>query len=221
MIYSHKFLVPRSFPSAISSGFGTKFVSENDVQSPHISMNQIHSTNVVHIEDLLLEPVEDADGTYSKNKDVSLIVRTADCVPILFYDEETELIGASHQGWKGSLERLQQKMIEIFMSNGAKAENIKVAIGPCIGACCYEIFGDRKKLFEKEFPTYINSIFVKNNEKSMLSLTRLNYELLLQSGVLASNIEYSLECTSCHDSLFSSYNKNKEVRSMYSFIRKN
>lgn len=221
MIYSHKFLVPKSFPSAISSGFGTKFVSENDVQSPRISMNQIHSTNVVYIEDLLLEPVEDTDGTFSKNKDISLIVRTADCVPILFYDEETGLIGASHQGWKGSLERVQQKMIRSFMSNGAQAENIKVAVGPCIGACCYEIFGDRKKLFEKEFPTLTKNIFVENNERTMLNLTRLNYELLLESGVFASNIEYSLECTSCHDSLFSSYNKSKEVRSMYSFIRKN
>lgn len=221
MIYSHNFLVPGVFPDGISAGFGTKFVSEKDIQNPPLFMNQCHSANIVFIEDPLLEQVENTDGIYCMDNNLSLIVRTADCVPVLFFDEETGLIGASHQGWKGSLERLQQKMIISFITKGAKAENIKVAIGPCIGACCYEIFGDRKSMFEKEFPTLTKNIFVKNNESTMLNLTRLSYELLLQSGVHASNIEYTLECTSCHDSLFSSYNKSKEVKSMYSFIRKN
>ncbi len=221
MIYSHKFLIPEIFPAGVSAGFGTKQATIDDIQSPSISMNQMHTANIGLINNSASEPVENTDGIYSYTNNLSLIVRTSDCVPLLFFDENTGLIGASHQGWKGTLERLQQKMTSLLVEKGASINNIKVAIGPSIGACCYEIFGDRKSMFEKEFSKYASKIFVTNNDKTMLNLTRLNYELLLESGVKASNIEYSLECTSCHEDLFSSYNKIKEVRSMYSFIRKN
>jgi len=90
---------------------------------------------------------------------VLLTARTADCVPVLFWDEENNAVGAAHCGWRGTVQELQvktvQKMREIY---GTNPKNLKAAIGPCISKCCYEVseefyenfvnaLGERVKIF--------------------------------------------------------------------------
>jgi YfiH family protein len=220
MIYKRDRIVPHIFPKEVNAAFGTSFLTLSDLSEEYCSLEQVHGHRIVEILKNSETKKEKADGMVTNEKQKMLVVRTSDCVPILFCDTVTGFIGASHQGWKGTLEKMPQKMVDHFKVNGSLASNIKVAIGPCIGACCYKIYGERKNLFEASFPELQDKIFVRNNDDSILNLLRLNYEMLVSAGIDSKNIEYVLDCTRCHSEIFSSYNRDNGVVSMYSFIEK-
>lgn len=137
------------------------------------------------------------DGMITTLKNKFLAVKVADCVPILFYDPHQEIAAACHVGWKGTLERIQQKIIQKMQRIGSKPENIIAVLGPHIGSCCYNISSDRAKDF-KEYLT------IKNGE-FFLDLGKTNISLLKKVGV--NNIEDINICTSCQNDLLYSYRK--------------
>lgn len=210
-----------SFPDGVIAGFGTKYFSSYNLLTPTVAMQQSHGSTITMVNDVVTSNMGSSDGLISALRDVTLVVRTADCVPILFYDPTSGLIGASHQGWKGTLERLQQKMVKKMVKSGADVRTIRAAIGPCIGACCYKMYGERMRMFEASFPAYSGKMFVQNVTDIMLNLTYLNYALLCEAGLRPNNISYVRACTSCDEKNYYSYNREKVARSMFSFIRKN
>ncbi len=210
-----------SFPDGVIAGFGTKYFSSNNLLTPTVTMQQSHGSTITMVNDMVTSNISSSDGLISALRAVTLVVRTADCAPILFYDPTSGLIGASHQGWKGTIERLQQKMVQKMVKSRADVSTIRAAIGPCIGACCYKMYGERKEMFENSFPAYSSKMFVQNNDDIMLNLTYLNYSLLCEAGLLPNNISYVRACTSCDEKNYYSYNREKVAHSMFSFIRKN
>lgn len=107
-----------------------------------VTVNQVHGTHVI-VPD---EPwgfgqgkTPDADGLVTQNRNFVLGIFTADCVPILMYDEPTQTIAAVHSGWRGARAGVVGKTVERMMDLGARPENIKAAIGPCIYQENYEV----------------------------------------------------------------------------------
>ncbi len=187
---------------------------------------QIHSTNVAVIKDKPAGPwlsVEDTDGIVTKLSSVILTIITADCVPILFADKKLGVLGASHQGWRGTLKRLPQKIIKKMIQIGADIKAIKVAIGPSIGECCYDIEEERYYDFMSEFEKYEKQIFNTRRSRRHLSLSYLNYLLILESGIPKEHIDFFPFCTKCDSSRFYSYRRENRGTSgeMFSYILKN
>ncbi|AEI88821.1 MAG: peptidoglycan editing factor PgeF [Candidatus Midichloria mitochondrii] len=104
-------------------------------------LRQIHSNKVIAIETptQICNHVE-ADALVTSLPQVSLAIRTADCVPILLCDPENSIIGASHAGWRGAFAGVIEKTIEQMTQLGAK--HIYAVIGPCIRAQNYEVDQD-------------------------------------------------------------------------------
>ena len=124
---------------------------------------QIHSVNVTTFSANLIDNVErvsETDGVITKDQNSVLTVITADCCPMMFVDKKNEIIGISHQGWRGSVKRLGQKMVEKILDSGGKKEDILVAIGPSIGQCCYDIDDERYYEFLEEFEVFADRIFL-------------------------------------------------------------
>ena len=142
---------------------------------------------------------EGVDGVITMLEDVPLLCYSADCVPILFYADDIKAIGAVHSGWRGTQMKIAQKAVEKLKELGGKAENIKAAIGPCIGKCCYEVSDDVALRFLKECRTE------KPDGKFMLDLSYTNRIILEDSGVLKENISESGICTKCRNDLFFSH----------------
>lgn len=218
MIFTDSKIIPTIFPGNIDAGFGTKIFDVRDIHGRAQTMDQVHGDTITFIS--TQDECRQTDAMITFNTDTSLVVSTADCIPMLFFDMSTSMIAVSHQGYKGTLLRLPQKLIEKMVQYGACLDSILVAIGPSIGACCYPIYGERKNAFKKEFNKYSDRMFVQNNKDEMLDLKYINYKLLTEMGVLSHNIEYSHLCTKCRPELFSSYNRDGVVVSMYSYIRK-
>src|SRR3989338_8578176 len=201
--------------SNIIHGFGTKKLSNLDNYLV-VRPKQVHGTEVAIITEKS-EKEYSADGLITTNKDLMLTVVTADCVPIIFVDEKTGIIGISHQGWKGTLNKLPAKMIDKMLSIGVTLQNLYCLFGPAINDCCYEIYGERLSRFQKEFSS--DSIFRKQKEKFFLNLYKANYLTLIKKGIPPQNIELFPFCTSCDTKRFYSYHRDKKiVGEMISFV---
>jgi len=186
---------------------------------------QIHSTNIVIFENKnneKLEKIIETDGVVTKEDNVILTVITGDCCPIIFSDRKNGVIGISHQGWRGSVKRMAQKMVDKMIEIGADLKEIKVALGPSIGECCYDVDDDRYYEFREEFDGYADKIFHTRAGRKHLNLTLLNYLLLTDCGIKKKNIDHFPFCTRCDKKRFFSFRRDKkeEFGEMFSFVAK-
>lgn len=104
-------------------------------------VKQIHSNKVVILEDNnLINQIVEADGIITQSKDVLLTIKTADCLPILFYDDKTETIANIHAGWRGLASGIIQNTISILKNKFLVSPlDLRVGIGPAICGKCYEV----------------------------------------------------------------------------------
>ncbi len=191
-----------------------------------VRLKQIHSTNIKVWEEKgnlnNSVVIENTDGVITKEKNAAFIAITADCVPIIFQDPFTGTIGISHQGWKGSLNRLTQKMVTELQKLGSKTENLRVAIGPAINQCCYDIDENRYKMFQTEFSHYSYKFLSTPNRKHFLNLIYLNYLQLIEAGVKKEHIDFFPFCTRCDSGRFFSSRRLKQddFPRMFNFVLK-
>lgn len=88
-----------------------------------------------------------ADGIVTTTPDIILCIGTADCAPVLFFDETNGVIGAAHGGWRGALHGVIENTVKIMLEHNAKAENIHAAIGPCLQQKSFECMDDMRQEF--------------------------------------------------------------------------
>jgi YfiH family protein len=136
------------------------------------TMNQTHSNKVVVINDTNKHSQRiDADALITNQKNIGIAVLTADCVPVLIYDEVNKIIGCIHAGWKGALGGIIENTINEIIKIGINGK-INVAIGPCIGVNNYEIGKEFYFKFIKESKK--NEIFFlpAQNDKFLFNLRK-------------------------------------------------
>jgi len=175
-----------------------------------VSLAQIHSSKIIDADKLtnfnpwLTEKIE-ADGIVTSKKNIALTILTADCLGVLAVDNKNKIIGACHAGWRGTKSNIAKNMIEKMVLKGAKIENIKVALTPCIKSCCYEIGED----VAKHFFDFEGALVKKSEKKWHLNLSYVNKMQLLNLGIKNENIEVSNKCTSCNTQNYFSYRKER------------
>ncbi len=114
-------------------------------------LNQIHSNKFVYIDkNFTLKKKIKADAVITNQKNLPIAILTADCVPLLLYDNKKSIIAAIHAGWKGAFKDIIDKVINFMLSKGCDRKNITVAIGPCISQKNYNVKEDFKIKFLKK-----------------------------------------------------------------------
>ncbi|WP_193581054.1 peptidoglycan editing factor PgeF [Paenibacillus aceris] len=159
--------------------------------------------------------IQAKDGFITQEKGIVLCAQFADCVPLFFYDPVQQVIGLSHAGWKGSVLNISMATITLMTHTfGSQPSDIRAAIGPSIGVCCYEVdetVASRVYAALHEISAapdeQLSVIRGKENGKYMLNLQELNRKLLEQAGILSSHIEVTQLCTSCSSDDFFSHRK--------------
>lgn len=93
--------------------------------------------------------IEDCDGLYTFDKGLVLGVLTADCVPVLFYDEGSGLIGAIHSGWRGTVQEISRKAFDQIKKAHPQVamDQVKVHIGPALSQEKFEVQADAYQAF--------------------------------------------------------------------------
>lgn len=157
------------------------------------------------------------DGFVTNEQGVMLHALFADCVPLFFFDPVRRAVGLAHAGWKGSVLQIAGAAVETMSAAyGTKPRELRAAIGPSIGACCYEVDGNvigrvdavLAELGIRGGGDGADAVYkLRPDGKAMLSLQQLNRQIMIKAGILPSHIEISGLCTSCRTDLFYSHRK--------------
>ncbi len=157
-------------------------------------------------EGLFREVEPECDALVTDTPGVTLAAFTADCTPILLHDPVTGAVGAVHAGWRGSVADIAGKAVRAMGEHfGAKPENIRAAIGPNIGVCCFETHADVPDAVRAVLGTEAEGFIVPAGEKFRVDLKGVNAWLLRRAGVRA--IEVSCDCTACQPERFWSHRR--------------
>lgn len=156
----------------------------------------------------------DADGLVTDMPGLTLVVFGADCLTILLCDPVRRVIAAVHAGWRGTALGIAARAVEIMIRDyGCRAEDILAAIGPGISRCCFETGEEvpqamAEALGEEALP-YIEE---QDGGKYKVDLKGINTLWLRRSGILATNIDISPECTLCSPDKYWSHRYTKGER---------
>jgi hypothetical protein len=175
---------------------------------------QVHGNNIVSVTEENMgsgatnfaETIRDADGLVTNINRAPLMLFYADCVPIILIDTKGESIAVVHAGWRGSISDIAAKAVDIMIRDyGALSENILAAIGPSIGACCYEV----DEVVWNAAPKYHDCFVPTTPGHWHFNLWQVNRLQLEAKGVLSNNILCAEVCTFDNKELFFSYRAEK------------
>ena len=177
--------------------------------------SQVHGAAVrcVTTADLHADPYDkvgyEADGLMTDLPGVALVIYSADCIPILFYDPARRVVAAVHAGWRGTAAGIAtaavERMGEVY---GCRPEDILAAIGPGIGPDCFETHEDVPNAMTAALSTAVlRHIKIKENGKFTVDLKAINAMRLEQAGLEPEHIAVSTLCTASHPELFWSHRK--------------
>jgi polyphenol oxidase len=136
------------------------------------------------------------DALVTKAQGLTLAVMSADCVPVLLWDEDAGVVAAVHAGWKGTAKNIVSKTVAKMVEMGAKPQAINAFINASIGECCYEVGEDVASTCGCA-------------GQNRVDLKKQNRLQLLDSGLSVQNISESAHCTSCDNDSYFSHRKEQ------------
>ena len=185
-----------AFFSSARDGSIEEILESVGYQNQVATMDQTHSSEIEFADSCISYK---CDGIYTDKIKLPLVVKTADCVPILM--ESIKGVSATHAGWRGLEMSIFENSIAIH-----DISSLKISIGPHARKCCYEVGVE----FLEKFNKSINKV----EDKYYLDLTRNIKQFALENNI---NLEDTGECTICNKEYFS-YRKNKTSERQFSFI---
>ena len=138
-----------------------------------------------------------ADAIITNQERLPIAVLTADCVPILLYDNKKNMIAAIHAGWKGAFKNIIKNVVNFMIKKGCKKNNIFAAIGPCIGRSSYNV----KENFRRKF--------LKKNENNKIYFRNVKNTIYFD---LPNYIKSQLKCNKI---------TNIDMKNIDTFVKKN
>jgi YfiH family protein len=181
-----------------------------------VTAKQVHSADVRSvsgIEDARGEPAA-CDALIANFGRALLAVQTADCLPILIADERTGAFAAVHAGWRGTLAGIVARTVEqMQLRYDSRPEGLHVALGPAIGACCFEVGSEVVALFRGKY-CYTDELIssLQDDGKARLNLNQANARQLIDCGLQADRIYDAGLCTVCRNELFFSYRRENGAK---------
>ncbi|HLR91872.1 MAG TPA: peptidoglycan editing factor PgeF [Atopostipes sp.] len=179
------------------------------------SGHQTHSTNIAYADGtngesyLFGKRFGDTDGLITDKRNIALVIKFADCTPVVLYDPVQKVQAIVHSGWRGTVGEISklalQKMTEEF---GAKKDNILAYLGPSIDQENYEVGGEVYDAFSMNPDR--DRFFKSKGEKYVLDMLKANYHLLLQAGIPKENIEMESASTFTDDRLHSARQEGRD-----------
>ncbi len=146
----------------------------------------------------------ECDGLITNTPGVTLGVFTADCTPVLLWDPVTGAVGAVHAGWRGTALDIAGAAVRELVSHfGCLPQNIRAAIGPNIGPCCFETDWDVPRALLETYGEGARTYIRPQEEKFYVDLKAINALALLRTGV--AHIDMSRSCTRCAPDRFYSH----------------
>lgn len=166
----------------------------------------VHGTAVWRVGEEKPDP-DEFDGLVSDRPGTVLGAFAADCIPIVFADPVGRTCGAAHSGWRGTVAGVSANVVQRMVEMGSQPSDIRVALGPSIGPCCYEVGPDVVEPFTERLGA-LPGLIVQGPAKEHLDLRVATRAILQEMGVRAENIDDTPPCTRCQPERFFSYRRD-------------
>jgi YfiH family protein len=210
----------------IVHGLGTRYFTKESLDNisvykkfKKIYLDQKHS-DIIHCIDRRFCEGLKGDSMITDIPDTLLVIKTADCLPVLLADIDNKVIGAVHCGWRGSgLKILQKAFLAMKEKYSTQPSSLMAVMGPCICGKCYEVGEDVYNFFkEMNIPLDVFKSHPDSEKKYFLDLRKTNQLQLQEIGLEKDKILNVGNCT-YSDKMFLSYRRDgKNNARMLSFI---
>lgn len=184
------------------------YQSNRDELSRHLGIEtdrlifpgQTHTATVCCINDIPETEISETDALVSNRKGLCLCVQTADCVPVLLFDPVKKVVAAVHAGWRGTVSKIVANTIKKMTADYASIpSDILAAIGPSIGPEVYEVGNEVVAAAQNAIPNAAQTLHLNSSGNYHFNLWEANRLILLECGLLNSNIELLAECSFEYD----------------------
>lgn len=196
-------------PAAVELNLGLLAQEAQVPRERLFGVTQVHGDAVVEAP---VAPQVEADALWSGRAGDAVGVKTADCVPILIVDPRGRRVAAVHAGWRGALAEIAARTVEALQRAGSQPSDLRVAIGPAIGACCYAVGEDLIARFAARFPP---AVCVDGQKLDLKRAVRITLE---RAGVPRAQIDDVGLCTACDARFFSHRRDRGQTGRHLSFV---
>ena len=176
-------------------------------------LKQVHGTAVVAAP---WDGMPEADACVAARPGWLLGIQTADCLPVLLVDPRRRLVAAAHAGWRGTAARIAAHAVAALVARGSRPEDLVGALGPGIGACCYEVGDEVREAFSPSDAAFFRP---GPNGRPHLDVRAANAQELLDAGLRREALHHVADCTRCRPALYHSYRRDgRGCGRMISFV---
>ncbi|MCB5235268.1 peptidoglycan editing factor PgeF [Niallia alba] len=192
-----------------------------------VGAEQTHKVNIVEVTKAHIgkgatdyeSALKDTDGFFTLEKNILLTLCFADCVPLYFIHPTTKAIGIAHAGWQGTVQGIASEMLKVFASHKIPVEEVLAVIGPSITDRHYIVDDRVINEVEKAIHSKQKPYDTVSPGQYSLNLQEVNKQILLEEGMVASNIHITNYCTYEDDAYFFSHRRDKgKTGRMMSYI---
>lgn len=145
----------------------------------------------------------DGDALVTRQSRLPVAVLVADCVPVLLWDPKHSVVAAVHAGWRGTAAEIVLRTLESMARRaGTRAQDVRAAIGPAIGGCCYDVGPEVVQALEQ---VVASAEFLEGEDEAAprVDLRRANRAMLVQAGLREDAVAVVGDCTCCSADFYS------------------
>lgn len=179
-----------------------------------VRAKQVHGTALAWVDERTGSPAGELDALATDQPGVAVAIATADCIPMLVAAPGGRAVAAVHAGWRGLLAGIVgASALEVAQRAAVATADLRVALGPSIDGCCFEVEREIAARFADRFGEQVWQAWRDGGSdrapgKGTLDLRRVARMVLRDVGVSDEAIEYVGPCTFCGDSGFASYRRD-------------
>ena len=201
----HAFTLRGSEPPAVLGELAGSEIPIHSLQQVHGATVRVTGEGGAAVGDRRVQ----GDALITDLRGIAIAIRVADCVPILICHERAGAIAAVHAGWRGTVAGVLAAAIGALRETyGADPAGLRLAIGPCIGPCCFEVGPEVVESFLAGDPR--SGSCIRDDRGTRIDLIAANRLQALEAGVPADGIEELSGCTVCRSDLYESHRRDGE-----------
>ena len=195
-------------PEAVAHNMQQVYQTVGATRTQTVTCYLVHDIEVLTIEANNQQAMMGrADGLVTNCRGVHLVMRFADCTPLIFFDHVRDIIGLAHAGWRGTMQNMAGAMVTAMQRLGSQPNDIITVIGPAIGPCCYEVGAEVIQLAHENLAQPQTLFERPHGEQAYFNMWGANQQQLVTAGV-TKIIPMNL-CTACNTSQFFSHRAEK------------
>ena len=172
----------------------------NYLPSVPVWLNQVHGVDVINA--AKSTSIQNADASFSKNKNVVCVTMTADCLPVLLCNKQGTMVAAIHAGWRSLCDGVIEATIKAM---GIEPDDLMAWLGPAIGPDAFEVGGEVREAFIAR-DTQAEQAFIAFGDKWLGDLYLIAKQRLNKQGIVS--IYGGSECTYSNPSQYFSFRRD-------------